>query len=235
MLVMFARECPRCRDDAWRQAVSQERSIAVHSHRHLSSPAEVMAALGGAVADPTAVTLHLREWPEVQLVRMRFRGAGACDVAPIAFHAVSTFTGSSSFLSEESDGYRHPLRLPPGATLIRNAGTGARYVWTEPHEASMTCLDPELVRRLASETGLANPDRMGGESSLEGRDQVCVHLVLALQAEAEMEPHAAQALVIQSIASALAGRLLARHSTRGARAARPRGGLDIRALERVRA
>ena len=204
------------------------------SHRHLASPAEVMAALGDAVADPTALTLELREWPEVQLVRMHFRGAGACDVTPIAFHAVSTFSGSSSFLSEESDGYRHPLRLPPGATLIRNAGTGARYVWTEPHDASMTCLDPALVQRLAMETGIASPDRVEVASSFEERDAVCVHLVLALQAEADLKPHAAQPLVVQSIANALAGRLLARHTTLGARARRPRGGLDRRALRRVR-
>ena len=205
------------------------------TRRHLASPAEVMAALGDSVADPSALTLELREWPEVQLVRMRFRGAGACDVAPIAFHAVSTFTGSASFLSEESDGYRRPLRLPAGATLIRNAGTGARYVWTEPHEASMTCLDPGLVRRLAAELGLAHPDRIEIESSFEERDPVCVHLVQALEAEAALEPHDAQPLIIQSIASALAGRLLAKHSTLGARAQRARGGLDPRALRRVRA
>lgn len=205
------------------------------TRRHLATPAEVMAALSDAVADPSALTLRLREWPEVQLVRMHFRGAGACDVAPIAFHAVSTFTGSASFLSEESEGYRHPLRLPAGATLIRNAGTGARYVWMQPHEASMTCLEPALVRRVAAETGLANPDRIEVESAFEERDPVCAHLVLALQAEAELEPHAAQPLVIQSITSALAGRLLARHTTLGVRAQRLRGGLDPRALKRVRA
>ena len=194
-----------------------------------------MAALSDAVADPSALTLRLRQWRDAQLVRMQFRGAGACDVAPIAFHAVSTFTGSASFLSEESDGYRHPLRLPGGATLIRNAGTGARYVWTEPHEASMTCIDPALVRRAAAETGLANPDRIEIESTFEERDPVCAHLVLALQAEAEQEPHAGQSLVIESITSALAGRLLARHTTLGARSQRVRGGLEPRALRRVRA
>src|SRR5688500_1546147 len=194
-----------------------------------------MAALSDAVADPNALTLRLREWPDVQLVQMRFRGAGACDVTPIAFHAVSTFTGSSSYLSEESDNYRHPLRLPADSTLIRNAGTGARYAWTEPHEASMTCLDPALVRRAAAEIGLAHPDRVEVERSFDERDLVCEHLVRALEAEANLEPHDAQPFVIQSIASALAVRLLARYTTLGARPRRVPGGLDPRALRRVRA
>lgn len=203
--------------------------------RHLASPAEVMASLTDAVEDPSALTLHLHEWPELQLVRMTFRDAGACVVAPIAFHAVSTFTGHSSILSEESDGYRHPLGLPSHATLIRSAGTGARYAWTAPHRANMTCLDPRVVRRAAEETGLANPDRLDIGNSFETRDRVCEHLILALEAEAEDAAHAAQPLMIQLIASALATRLLTGYNTAGSRSVRPRGGLSPGQLGRVRA
>jgi AraC family transcriptional regulator len=207
----------------------------VSRSRHLASPADVMAALTDAVEDPAALTLDLRAWPELQLVRMTFRGAGACVVAPIAFHAVSTFTGRASILSEESDGYRRPLRLPARATLIRTAGTGARYAWTAPHRASMTCLDPQLLRRAAEETDLANPVGVEIGNSFETRDRVCEHLVLALVAEAEHPAHAAQPLLIQSIASALAIRLLTGHTTSGTRSARPLGGLGPGALGRVRA
>lgn len=194
-----------------------------------------MAALSDVAEDPCAVTLGVREWPELQLVRMTFRGSGARVVPPIAFHAISTFTGSSSILSEESDGYRHPLRLPPGATLIRTAGTGARYVWTAAHHASMTCLDPQVVRRAAEETGLTRSDRVEVGNSFDERDPVCEHLVRALEAEAEVGAHAAQPLMIQSIASALACRLLARHNTLGTPNVRLRGGLGPGALRRVRA
>ena len=207
----------------------------MRSPRHLSSPVEVAAALSDTAPEEGAISLHLSDWSELQLVQLHFHGAGKCEIAPIAFHAVSTFTGSASYMSEEGNGYRHPLHLPAGATCFRGASTGARYVWTAPHEASITCLDPELVRRSALETGLANPDRIEIENAFQERDPVCAHLVHALEAEAQIGPYAAQSLVVQSIASALASRILARHNTLGARDKPLHGGLGIRTLRRVRA
>jgi AraC family transcriptional regulator len=72
-------------------------------------------------------------------------------------------------------------------------------------------------------------------ASFEARDPVCEHLVRALEAECQVEPHAAQPLLVQSIASALASHLLARHNTYDARSSPQRGGLARRVLGRVRA
>ena len=206
----------------------------MRSSSRLASPADVMAALGDAAEDPSAVALRAREWPELQLVRMAFEGTGVRDVPPIGFHAISTFTGSSSILSEERDGHRRPLRLPAGATLIRNAGSGARYAWTAAHHASMTCLDPGVVRRAAEELGVVGAGRVEVADSFEEHDPVCAHLVHALEAEADVGAHAAQPLIIESIATALAGRLLARRDGARAWAMRVRGGLAPGALRRVR-
>jgi AraC family transcriptional regulator len=99
----------------------------------------------------------------------------------------------------------------------------------------MTCLDPQLVRRAAEETGLANPVRIEIGNSFETRDRVCEHLVLALVVEAEHPAYSAQPLMIQSIASALATRLLTGHTTSGVRSVRQPGGLGSGPLGRVRA
>lgn len=202
---------------------------------HLASPADIMAALAEATGDPEGVTFEARAWPEVQFVSMHFVVPGACVVAPVGFHGVSTFTGSSSFLAEQSDAFRRCPRLPEGATLIRRAGDGARYVWTAPHRARMTCLAPQVVTRAALETGVANPDRVAVVTSSDGLDEVLRHLVDVLAEEARTPAHFAQPLMVQSLASAIAVRLVACHSTPGPLELRHPGGLGGPAYRRVRA
>jgi len=205
--------------------------------RQLVSPVEVMSALSEAAEGPAGVVFASRRWAELELVEMTCSTPGACVVAPIAFHAVSTFTGSSSYLAEEADGFTHAVRLPEGATLIRQAGgSGARYVWTAPHRAWMTCLDPELLERAAEASGGADAARPALATSSDRRDDVLAHLVSALAEEAALAPHFAQELTVQSLANAIAFRLLARHTT-GARDRRPSrpGGLGAAAFGRVRA
>lgn len=83
-------------------------------------------------------------------------------------------------------------KLAEGVTLIRRAGDGARYVWTAPHRARMTCLEPQVVARAALETGLPSPDRVALITSSDGRDEVLQQLVDVLAEEARVPAHFAQ-------------------------------------------
>ena len=121
-------------------------------HRHLASPDEVVASLNEAAADPSAVRLHSRAWPELRFVDVSFRNPGAALIPPPAFYAVGTVAGSSAYIREDGDGSQHALRIvTEGALLIHSMARGFQYAWTAPHQATWTCLDPEVVRNAAAE------------------------------------------------------------------------------------
>lgn len=201
--------------------------------RSLASPFEVMASLKEAVVDPASLIFSSRQWAHVSVVELAFGSAGSFTAAPLAYYSISTFTGADSYLASEGGDARRPPRLPQGATLIQQVGTGSHYVWTQPHTARMACLDPTIVEKAAVETGMVNPSRIDIPSSFYERDPVCEHLVAALAEQGQLGHHVTQQFLVDSIASALAMRLLARASTFRPRPS-PKGGLSAAAVRRIR-
>jgi len=194
-----------------------------------------MAALQEAVVEPQSLVFSSRQWDHLSIVEMEFPSRGRFIAAPIAFYSISTFTGAASYLAEDCGKAIDPPRLTEGATLIHQVARGANYVWTRPHTAKMACLDPAVVERAAEETELVNPSRIEIPSSFHERDLVCEHLVAALAEEARLGHNVTQQFVVDSIASALAMRLLGRSIPFRPRRPGPRGGLTARAVRRIHA
>ena len=123
----------------------------------------------------------------------------------------------------------------PRTLVLRGPGHGYEYEWEADHLATLTCLDAHLVRAAAVDCGLADPDRAGIEGSVDARDPIFEHLVTVLREEARVAAYPGQPLMVQSVASVLALRLVTRFAACG----RPRpsepGGLTGRTFERIRA
>jgi len=205
------------------------------SRRHLASPREVMAELSEAVQDPASMVFAATAWNEVQLVEMRFPVEGSVVVPPIGFYSISSHTGTRSYLCEDRGSRARPALVPAGATLVHEKGAGARYAWAAPHSARMVCLDAQVVARAAEETGWVKPARLHVPSAFDRRDEVLESLVGVLAAEAELRPHAARDLMVESVTTALACRLLERVAMPDAEPPLPQPGtLSNEAFEQVR-
>jgi AraC family transcriptional regulator len=206
------------------------------TRRHLVSPSEVMAELGDAVKDPASMVFAATTWQrEVQLVEMRFPVEGSVVVPPIGFYSISSHTGTRSYLCEDRGSRARPALVPAGATLVHEKGAGARYAWAAAHSARMVCLDAQVLARAAEETGWVRPARLHVPSAFDRRDEVLESLVAVLAAEADLEPHAARDLTVESVATALACRLLERVAMPGSGQLPQPGALSNDAFERVRA
>lgn len=201
--------------------------------RHLASPHEVMAVLSESVSDSSSMVCQATIWEEVQLVEMTFPDQGCVVVPPIAFYSVSSNSGTRSYLCEDSGTSATPVLIPPGATPVHEKGAGARYAWTAPHHAYMTCLDPAVIACAAEECDWLAPPALRIPSSFDRRDEVLERGIAELVAEARVGPHALRRLAVQSIVDALAQRLLERGAPAGSRGRRP-GALSACAFERVR-
>jgi AraC family transcriptional regulator len=199
------------------------------------SPADVVAELSQAVDDPATMVRTAADWGEIQFVELQFPPRGCATVSPIGFYAISSQTGTHSFLSKEGVA-RAPRPLPRNVPLIHESGHGSRYAWAAAHEARMTCLDTRVVAQAAEEMGMVNPARVHIVSSYEGRrDPLLEHLIEALVAEARLGLHRAQPLIVESVATALASHLLERFNETAPRPLRVPGALAAAVLARVRA
>jgi AraC family transcriptional regulator len=194
-----------------------------------------MAELRDAVQDPASMVFGATAWNEVQLVAMRFPTKGSVVVPPIGFYSISSHTGTRSFLCEDRGSRARPAQVPPGATLVHEKGAGARYAWAAAHSARMVCLDAQVVARAAEETGWVKPARLHVPSAFDRRDEVLESLVAVLATEAELGPHAVRDLMVESVATGLACRLLERVTMPESGQLSQPGALSNEAFERVRA
>ncbi len=205
-------------------------------HRHLASPDEVIALLNKPAGHLSSARLHSRAWPDLRFVDASFPTSGAAIFPPPAFYAVGRVAGSSARVCQPSDrGQQAPQVVHEGALLINSVARGFHYAWKAPHQVTLMCLDPELMRNAAAESGIGDPGLPDIASSFDVHDPVCEHLVMVIAEEARLSEHAAQPMIVESVASALALRLLGRFSASGPMRLSVQGALTGRAFEQVRA
>jgi len=143
---------------------------------------------------------------------------------------ISTFTGDSSYICENGTS----RRLAIGATFVRGIGRAFHHSWDGPHEWTLTCIDTGLLKRVAAESDLQCNDVLDIDDTFERHDPTYTNLIAVLAGEAKRAPYAAQALLVQSVATALAARLLVRFRSPACPAI-PHGALSSRAFAEVRA
>jgi AraC family transcriptional regulator len=172
----------------------------------------MIALFSRSVNEPSEARLELKVWPEIQFLVADFCGAGAVRIPRLAFHAIASVTrGSVEIYRRSAEAPGAGVTVHEGHTSIEAGATSFDYVWQAPHQAHWACISPQLIRRLAEESGIADPERLEIRSSLEAADSVCGHLLKVLAEEARIGDHAAQPLIVESVANALAGRLLTRY------------------------
>ncbi|AKF04411.1 helix-turn-helix transcriptional regulator [Sandaracinus amylolyticus] len=185
------------------------------------------------IAHPDDLVTEGREWPEVSVVAMDYRASGSFIAPPLASYVVCTIEGTTSYMAREECHDGVPPHLPDGSAIVNAVGCGGHYVWTGPHRANMVSIAPSVVERAAIEGGLVRPARLSIVPALGVRDPVCEHVVHALAAERRLAPHAMQTLMIETLTSALAIRLVARFNASTTAAERELGGLGARTIAKI--
>jgi AraC family transcriptional regulator len=186
-------------------------STGFRPERHLVSPNEMTALFGQSVSERSEARLELKVWREIQFLAADFSTCGAVRIPRLAFHAIAAITrGSVDIYRRSAESPGAGITLHEGQTIIEAGAASFDYVWQVPHQAHWACISPELVRRHAEESGMADPEHLEIRSCLEATDPVCAHLLKVLAEEAQIGEHAAQPLIVESVANALAGRLLTR-------------------------
>jgi AraC family transcriptional regulator len=209
-------------------------SIGRRPARHLVSPNEMIALFHRSASERAEARLELKVWPEIQFLVANFRGDGAVRIPPLAFHAIASVTrGSVEIYRSSGAAASAGVTVREGQTVMEAGDTSFDYVWQFPHQVHWACISPALVRRLAEQSGIADPERLEIRSSLESTDPVCGHLLKVLAEEAQVRTHAAQALIVKSVANALAGRLLARFCVLRCKTGGAFGALGTHSFRRV--
>jgi AraC family transcriptional regulator len=193
--------------DSARASTSSRRRPA----RHLVSPNELIALFNRSVSRQSEARLELKVWPDIQFLVADFCGGGAVRVPRLAFHAIALVTRGSVEICRGAEAASGAgVTVQEGQTIIEAGAASFDYVWQIPHQTYWACISPELVRRLAEQSGIPDAERLEIRSSLEAADPVCGHLLKVLAEEARIGAHATQPLIVESLANALVGRLLTR-------------------------
>jgi AraC family transcriptional regulator len=180
--------------------------------RRLCSASELFAVLGDEV-EAHALPVHGAAWRDLRLVVLSFRGCGEARLPATASYSV---LGAA------------------GAIVVGNPGHALRLRWAEPHHATWVGIEPRVLCAAAAECGLgAAPPELRGDAA--GTDAVCERLVGALAEEAKTPAYPLQELIIESIANALAYRLVTRFADGAVQAVGARGALKLRAFREVKA
>jgi AraC family transcriptional regulator len=121
-----------------------------------------------------------------------------------------------------------------GSMVLSNPGHALRTRWTQPHLATLACIDPRMLCAAAAECGLGavQPQLRSGAGPMDG---VCEQLLGALAEEAKTAAYPLQERIVESIANALAYRLVTRFAAVAAHAVGARGALNPRAFRDVNA
>jgi AraC family transcriptional regulator len=202
--------------------------------RRLASPDEAFALFADA-GGPAGQAVESRRWNDVRVVRLRLPHQGGVFVPPPAFYSVAAFTGIAPHVHCHTSDSAHAIAQPHAeSTLIHGMGIGFRYVWTAPHRADWVCLETHLISRVAAQCGIARAEMHNLSATVQRRDATCEYLVGALVEEARRDSHAAQALIVESIANALACRLVTHLGATLLGPLSPPGALDMRAFRQVR-
>jgi AraC family transcriptional regulator len=181
----------------------------------------MIALFSRSVSGQSEARLELKVWREIQFLVADFCGEGAVRIPGLAFRAIALVTHGSVEIYRRSAGALGGVTVHEGQTFIEAGATSLDYVWQVPHQTLWACISPKFVQCLAEKSGITAPEHLEIRSSLEAADPVCGHLLKVLAEEARIGAHAAQPLIVESVANALAGRLLtqfcaSRYGTRSA-------------------
>jgi AraC family transcriptional regulator len=177
---------------------------------------DLVARLGSAVGGLDMVVT--RAWPQLRYVELTFPDTGEALLPPSAWYLVV----AAPLDHHAVDGGGCDTAPSAAKTMfVRAAAAPWRYAWQAGHRATFVSLDASTVAAAALETGIQPPSAGGGPRSIVTRDHVCTHLLQVLREEASEPMHAAQTLLMESVASALALRLLVQFTAAGAVAITP--------------
>lgn len=194
--------------------------------RALLSTAEFAALMAGAGSEVAAA-----KWMDVRFVSFELSGTGAVRVSLPGFFSVARSLGSSVATQPRATPDMSPGRNASGTVLVHGLRQSFDYRWHRPHRVDWVCLEPRLLRAACREFGIAEeappiPLRAAAE------DFVCANLLGVLAEEAAIGPHLAQRLIVESVAIAIAARLLQRFRA-GVRAICPPGALSMQPFRDV--
>jgi AraC family transcriptional regulator len=174
--------------------------------------AELVDAFPDAVAVRAAPT-YGPAWRDLRLLSLTFGGCGDAVLPPAAFYLV---LGSA------------------GSMTLSNPGDALRTRWTQRQHATLVCIDPRMLSAAAAECGLGalQPQL---RSRVGPMDRVCEQLLGALAEEAKTAAYPLQERIVESIANALAYRLVTRFGAASPQTVGARGALSPRAFHDVSA
>lgn len=186
--------------------------------------ARLMGEAAGARTEGT------RTWPQLRYADLTFRDAGETLLPSLASPLII-----AAPLDRAGHGDAARDTTPAGTTIVLRAGAApCRYAWPSNHRAIFISLDASLVATTALETGMRPPSGRDRPASIVTRDRVCTHLLQVLTEEARVPIHAGQRLLVESVARALAVRLLAHFTSTPTAAMAPgTGELAARRFARV--
>jgi AraC family transcriptional regulator len=214
--------------DAWQSpfevSADSDHDTGVAPRRALTSAAE-FAALVGATGRQVVTAV----WGDLRFLTVELGGMGSLRVSLPGFFSVARFSGGGLTLpsAATAGALRHDSS---GLVLVHGLRHGFDYCWHASHCMHWVCLEPRLLNAASRAFGLADAPPVALRAAAE--DHVCANLLGVLAEEAALGPHLAQRLIVDSVANALAARLLQRFGT-GIRAVCPPGALAMRAFREV--
>jgi AraC family transcriptional regulator len=195
---------------------------------------DLIARLRGAGAGVQVA--GTRAWPQLHYADLAFSDAGETLLSRLDSHLIiaAPLAGAGPMVDGVARGMA-PAPIAANVMFVRLAAPPCRYAWQAGHRAIFVGLDASIVAAAALETGMRPQSGSEGPASIVTRDHVCTHLLHVLTEEARVPMHAAQKLLVESVASALALRLLAQFTSTPAAATPPVAGeLTARRFARVR-
>jgi AraC family transcriptional regulator len=147
-----------------------------------------------------------RAWPQLRYAEVIFPDDGETCLPTSRSYLVAAAALDHDAIA---GGPRDSAPAAVKTLFVRNAAPPCRYAWHAGHRAFFVSLDASIVAAAAQGTGIRPPSATDGAASVTTRDHVCTHLLQVLRAEAGAPMHATQKRLVDSIASALALRLLA--------------------------
>jgi len=200
--------------------------------RRLLSASELSGVLADAALRPVTLARGAA-WRDVQLLSLTFPEGGELYVPPAAFYTIASFADAGGSSLELDSGGATSLDLA-GAMVVVGPGQGMRLRWARPHSATWVSLEPSLLATAAAECGL-DADDLALRARAVAADGVYGSLLAALAAEARQAAYPLQELIVESIATALAYRLVTRLARATPRAVSLPGALNMRAFRDVAA
>jgi AraC family transcriptional regulator len=200
--------------------------------RGLRAASEDLVGRLGSAASGLRVVAH-RAWPQLRYAELTFRDDGeTCLPTSRSYLVVAAALDHHAIVN----GSRDTAPAAAKTLFVRNAAPPCPYAWQAGHRAIFVSLDASIVAAAALDTGIQPASAIVGAASITTRDHVCTHLLQVLRAEASAPMHATQTRLVDSVASALALRLLVQFTAAPALEIIPpvAGELTARRFARVR-